>query len=45
MLLTLQIRDILPINIIYNYPTDLVLPPGVTVVSYNPATRELIFKY
>ena len=38
-----QIRDILPVNIIYNHPTDLVLPPGVTVTSYNPATRELIF--
>ncbi|TYC14144.1 T9SS type B sorting domain-containing protein [Bizionia gelidisalsuginis] len=37
-----QIRDILPINIVFNYPTDLVLPPGVTVVSYNPVTRELI---
>ncbi|RZN83517.1 MAG: T9SS type B sorting domain-containing protein [Winogradskyella sp.] len=40
---SLQIRDILPINIVYNHPTDLVLPPGVTVNSYNPATRELIF--
>ncbi len=40
----LIIRDILPINIIFNYPTDLgVLPPGVTVVSYNPTTREIIF--
>ena len=38
-----QIRDILPINIIYNHPTDLVLPPGVTVASYDPVTRELIF--
>ena len=38
-----QIRDILPINIIFNYPTDLVLPAGVTVVSYNPTTREIIF--
>ena len=38
-----QIRDILPINIVYNHPTDLVLPPGVTVASYDPATRELIF--
>ena len=38
-----QIRDVLPINIIYNHPTDLVLPPGVTVSSYNPATRELVF--
>lgn len=37
------IRDILPINIIFNYPTDLVLPAGVTVLSYNPATREIIF--
>jgi gliding motility-associated-like protein len=36
------IRDILPINIIYNHPTDLVLPTGVTVVSYNPTTRELV---
>ena len=38
-----QIRDVLPINIIYNHPTDLMLPPGVTVASYDPATRELIF--
>jgi gliding motility-associated-like protein len=38
-----QIRDILPINIIFNYPEDLILPPGVSVASYNPATRELIF--
>ena len=34
------IRDILPINIIFNYPTDLVLPAGVTVVSYDSTTRE-----
>ena len=39
----LRIRDILPINILYNHPTDLVLPAGVTVASYDPATRELIF--
>ncbi|MBV1888037.1 MAG: chromophore lyase, partial [Urechidicola sp.] len=38
-----QIRDILPVNIIFNYPSDLILPPGVTVASYNPATREIIF--
>ncbi len=38
-----QIRDILPINIVYNHPTDLVLPTGVTVASYNTTTRELIF--
>ncbi|NNC45320.1 MAG: chromophore lyase, partial [Winogradskyella sp.] len=38
-----QIRDILPINIVFNYPEDLVLPAGVTVASYDPDTRELIF--
>ena len=38
------IRDILPINIIFNFPTDLVLPAGVTVQSYNAATREIIFE-
>ena len=38
-----QIRDILPINIIFNYPDDLVLPAGVTVASYDPTTREIIF--
>ena len=36
------IRDVLPVNIIYNHPTDLVLPPGVTVNSYDPTTRELV---
>ncbi len=40
----LIIRDILPINIVFNYPSDIgLLPPGVTVQSYNPTTRELIF--
>ncbi len=40
----LIIRDILPINVVFNYPTDLgVLPSGVTVQSYNPTTREIIF--
>ncbi|WCO03127.1 T9SS type B sorting domain-containing protein [Psychroserpens ponticola] len=38
-----QIRDILPINIIFDYPSDLILPPGVTVASYNPTSREIIF--
>ncbi|WP_179319908.1 T9SS type B sorting domain-containing protein [Winogradskyella helgolandensis] len=38
-----QIRDVLPVNIIFNYPDDLVLPTGVSVVSYNAATREIIF--
>ena len=38
-----QIRDILPVNIIFDYPSDLILPPGITVSSYNPTTRELIF--
>lgn len=37
-----QIRDILPINITFNFPDDLVLPPGVTA-TYDPVTRELIF--
>ena len=40
----LIIRDILPINIIYNHPEDLVLPAGVTVQSYDPVTRELVFE-
>ena len=40
----LTIRDILPINVDFNYPADMgLLPPGVTVQSYNPATREIIF--
>ncbi|WP_299554314.1 T9SS type B sorting domain-containing protein [Seonamhaeicola sp.] len=40
----LTIRDILPINIVFNYPADIeYLPPGVTVQSYDPATREIIF--
>ncbi|GAL69037.1 internalin, putative [Jejuia pallidilutea] len=40
----LTIRDILPVNIVFNYPADVeFLPPGVTVQSYNPTTRELIF--
>jgi gliding motility-associated-like protein len=39
------IRDILPTNIIFNYPSDVVsLPPGVTVQSYNPVTREIVFE-
>ncbi len=37
------IRDILPINIIFDFPADLTLPAGVTVSSYDPVTRELIF--
>lgn len=37
------IRDILPINIVFDYPSDLgILPIGVTH-SYNAATRELVF--
>ncbi|QXP58809.1 T9SS type B sorting domain-containing protein [Olleya sp. HaHaR_3_96] len=38
-----QIRDILPVNITFNYPSGLVLPAGVTVASYDPVTRELVF--
>lgn len=41
----LTIRDVLPINIVFNYPADILnLPPGVTVQSYNPVTREIIFE-
>ncbi|TCL63183.1 gliding motility-associated-like protein [Mariniflexile fucanivorans] len=41
----LIIRDILPTNIVFNYPVDVeTLPTGVTVQSYNPTTRELVFK-
>ncbi|OXA94724.1 gliding motility-associated C-terminal domain-containing protein [Flavobacterium hercynium] len=40
----LTIRDQLPINIIFNYPADLnPLPAGVTVQSYNPTTRSIVF--
>ncbi|WP_298553727.1 T9SS type B sorting domain-containing protein [uncultured Algibacter sp.] len=40
----LIIRDILPTNIVFNYPADVgLLPAGVTVQSYNPTTRELVF--
>ncbi len=39
------IRDVLPNNIIFNYPADMgLLPSGVTVRSYNATTRELIFE-
>lgn len=41
----LTIRDIIPTNIVFNYPADIeFLPPGVTVQSYDPSTRELIFR-
>ncbi|WP_299212339.1 T9SS type B sorting domain-containing protein [uncultured Dokdonia sp.] len=36
------IRDVLPINIVFDYPAGLDLPAGVNPVSYNPTTRELI---
>ncbi|WP_298500412.1 T9SS type B sorting domain-containing protein [uncultured Algibacter sp.] len=40
----LIIRDILPTNIVFNYPADIgVLPTGVSVLSYDSTTRELIF--
>ncbi|NQX85644.1 MAG: T9SS type B sorting domain-containing protein [Flavobacteriaceae bacterium] len=38
-----KIRDILPANINFNYPDGLSLPEGVSVASYNPTTREIIF--
>ncbi len=42
---SLTIRDQLPINIIFNYPADLnPLPAGVTVQSYDAATRSIVFK-
>jgi large repetitive protein len=41
----LTIRDILPTNIVFNYPADIVsLPTGVSVDSYNPATKEIVFR-
>ncbi|KQO29641.1 hypothetical protein ASF10_03800 [Flavobacterium sp. Leaf82] len=42
---SLTIRDQLPINIIFNYPTDInPLPAGVSIQSYDPATRSIVFK-
>ncbi|WP_242206733.1 SprB repeat-containing protein, partial [Aestuariivivens insulae] len=41
----LTIKDVLPINIVFNYPEDIIdLPSGVTVQSYNQVTREIIFE-
>jgi gliding motility-associated-like protein/uncharacterized repeat protein (TIGR01451 family) len=41
----ITIRDVLPTNIIFNYPADIVsLPAGVTVDSYNPTTKEIVFR-
>ncbi len=41
----LTIRDQLPINVIFNPATDLnTLPAGITVQSYNAATRDIVFK-
>ncbi len=36
------IRDVLPINTEFDFPSGLDLPSGVTAVSYDPLTRELI---
>ncbi|WP_136480938.1 T9SS type B sorting domain-containing protein [Cognatitamlana onchidii] len=39
------IRDVLPTNVVFNYPSDIApLPPGVTIDSYDAATREIIFR-
>ncbi len=38
-----QVRDILPVNILFDYPADIILPAGVTIASYDVPTRELIF--
>lgn len=41
----LTIRDVLPTNVVFDYPSDIAtLPAGVSVESYNAATRELIFR-
>lgn len=41
----LFITDVLPQNVIFNKDTDIFpLPDGVTVESYTPATRTLVFK-
>ncbi|SMP36843.1 SprB repeat-containing protein, partial [Flavobacterium hercynium] len=38
------IRDVLPDNVIFDYPAGLgTLPSGVTVQSYNVATKEITF--
>ncbi|QQY81726.1 T9SS type B sorting domain-containing protein [Tamlana sp. s12] len=40
----LTIRDILPINVNFDSASDIIsLSDGITVVSYDPATREIIF--
>lgn len=36
------IRDVLPVNTVFSYPSGLILPAGVTPVSYNNTTRELV---
>ncbi len=36
------IRDVLPINTVFDFPAGLTLPAGVNAVSYNPMTRELV---
>lgn len=39
------IRDILPVNVVFNYPQDLApLPDGVSVQSYDANTREIVFE-
>jgi large repetitive protein len=38
------IRDVIPVNVTFNPATDLVLVPGVTFVSYTPATREVVLR-
>jgi gliding motility-associated-like protein len=38
-----EIKDILPINVIYSGPGSLTLPAGVTVKSWDAPTRTIIF--
>lgn len=41
----ITVRDILPTNIVFNYPEDIIsLPLGVSVESFNSETREIIFR-
>lgn len=41
----LFIRDVLPTNVVFDYPSDIAsLPSGVSVESYNATTRELVFR-
>jgi gliding motility-associated-like protein len=40
----LTIRDILPVNVVFDQSDIDILPSGVTVQSYDASTREIIFE-